>query len=59
MGPIVLLAGVLLALYGVATMFAGGVAASTRGADHSRRYAVVVTVLGVVVVLVGVAMIAA
>lgn len=59
MGPIVLLAGVLLLLYGVAVMFAGPAASATRGARHSRQYAVVVTVLGAAVVVTGAVMILA
>lgn len=59
MGPIVLLIGVLVALYGVAAMFAGGgVASATRGAEHSRRYSLVSLVIGCALVAMGLGMIA-
>ena len=54
MGPIVLLAGVLVLLYGFASMFAGGsVASAHRGREHSRKYALVTVVVGIVVVITG------
>ena len=58
MGPIVLLGGVLVAVYGVASMFAGGsVASASRGVPHSRTYAVVTTVVGVTAAVAGLALI--
>jgi hypothetical protein len=60
MGPIVLLTGVLVVLYGIATTFAGGsVASASRGVNHSRRYAAVTLVVGVVLLIFGIAMMAA
>jgi len=60
MGPIVLLGGVLVLLYAVASAFAGtSVASAKRGVEHSRRYALLSTALGVALVVVGVVMIAA
>ena len=58
MGPIVLLVGVLVVLFGVSAMFAGGsVASATRGTPHSRTYAVVTLVTGAVIVFAGLVMI--
>ena len=60
MGPIVLLTGVLVLLYGLASAFAGGnVASAHRGAEHSRRYALVTIIVGVGLVIAGLAMMAA
>ena len=58
MGPIVLLTGVLIVLYGVAAMFAGGgVASASRGVPHSRRYALVTLIVGATVAAAGLIMI--
>jgi Na+/phosphate symporter len=57
MGPIVLLTGVLVLLYAVATMAAGSAASATRGVQHSRRYALVTALVGIGLLLVGLAMI--
>lgn len=58
MGPIVLLAGVVVVFYAIAAMFAGGsVASASRGVSHSRRYAVVTVVIGLAIVAAGVIMI--
>lgn len=57
MGPIVLLAGVVVLLYAIAAIFAGGgVASATRGVSHSRTYAVVTAVIGAVLVVTGLVM---
>ena len=57
MGPIVLLAGVLVLLYGMASMFAGGsVASAHRGRTHSRKYAIVTIVSGVALGITGLVM---
>ena len=58
MGPIVLLTGVLIVLYAVAALFAGGsVASASRGVSHSRRYAVVTMIIGGTIVAAGLIMI--
>lgn len=58
MGPIVLLAGVVVVFYAIAAMFAGGsVASASRGVSHSRRYAVVTAVIGAAITAAGVIMI--
>ena len=57
MGPIVLLTGVLVLLYAVATMAAGSAASATRGVEHSRRYALLTALAGLALLLVGLAMI--
>ncbi len=58
MGPIVLIAGLLVALYGLASLFAGGgVASASRGVSHSRRYSMTSVVIGVIVALTGLVMI--
>ena len=60
MGPIVLLSGVLLTLYGFASMFAGGsVASAHRGREHSRKYSFVTVAAGVGLCIAGGAMMAA
>ena len=60
MGPIVLLSGVLVMLFGFASMFAGGsVASAHRGREHSRKYAIVTVIAGVGLCLAGGAMMAA
>lgn len=50
MAPIILLAGVLLLLYGVATLAGGPVAASRRLREHSKVYAFACAVGGLVLV---------
>lgn len=58
MGPIVLLAGALTVVYGVAAIFAGGsVASASRGVSHSRRYAVVTLLAGVALTVTGLVLI--
>jgi hypothetical protein len=58
MGPIVLLTGVLIVLYAVSALFAGGsVASASRGVTHSRRYALVTMIIGATVVAAGLIMI--
>ena len=58
MGPIVLIAGVLVMLYGLASLFAGGsVASASRGVSHSRRYGVTTLIIGLIVAVVGLVMI--
>ena len=58
MGPIVLLTGVLILLYAVAALFAGGsVASASRGVGHSRRYALVTMIVGGTVAAAGLIMI--
>ena len=60
MGPIVLLTGVLVLLYGLASMFAGGsVASAHRGSTHSRRYAWVTVLAGLGLIIAGIAVLAA
>lgn len=60
MGPIVLLAGVLVVLYAVATLFAGGaVASASRGVGHSRNYGVIAAIVGGALVVAGLVMMAA
>lgn len=57
MGPIVLLTGVLVLLYAVAAIFAGGsVASASRGVSHSRTYAVVTAVIAVALIVTGLVM---
>lgn len=57
MGPIVLLVGVLVLLYALASAFAGGsVASAARGVPHSRRYAWVAGGIGAALILTGLAM---
>lgn len=51
-----MLAGLITAMYGVATMFAGGAASATRGVAHSRRYAVATIVVGAVIAILGLAL---
>lgn len=58
MAQVVLLGGILLALYGVAVLAGGRVAASTRMRGHSRRYGLVACAVGVVVTIVGAALLA-
>ncbi|HVM21286.1 MAG TPA: hypothetical protein VM307_15105 [Egibacteraceae bacterium] len=59
MGPIVLMAGILVLLYALASMFAGGgVASASRGVSHSRRYSLVSAIVGGCLVVAGVVMIA-
>lgn len=53
MPRIVLLAGVLMLLYGVAVVAGGQVAASTPLRGHSRVYGASVGVAGAVLVVVG------
>jgi hypothetical protein len=56
MGPIVLLTGVLITLYALASMFAGGsVASASRGVPHTRRYAWVTGAVGVALIIAGLA----
>ena len=58
MGPIVLLAGALIVLYGIAAIFAGGsVASASRGVGHTRRYAFVTVVVVVALVVTGLVMV--
>lgn len=58
MGPIVLMTGVLIVLYALAAIFAGGsVASASRGMSHSRRYGVLSLVAGALVALAGLFMI--
>ena len=58
MGPIVLLTGVLVLLYALASVFAGGsVASAARGVPHSRRYSWVAGVIGAALVTGGVVLI--
>lgn len=58
MGPIVLMTGVLIVLYALATIFAGGsVASASRGVSHSRRYGLISLVTGAVIALAGLVMI--
>lgn len=58
MGPIVLLTGVLIVLYAVAALFAGGsVASASRGVEHSRRYSLVTMIVGGTIVAAGLIMI--
>ena len=60
MGPIVLLAGVLILLYALASAFAGGnVASAARGVPHTRRYAWVAGAVGAALLVVGFGMILA
>lgn len=57
MGPIVLLVGVLVLVYAVASAFAGGsVASASRGVPHTRRYAWITAGIGGALVVVGLAM---
>jgi hypothetical protein len=51
--PIVLLAGLLLLLYGVAALFGGQIASSSRMRTRSRVYAQACAVGGVVLVVLG------
>lgn len=54
MGPIVLLAGVLVLLYALASAFAGGsVASAARGVPHTRKYAWVSGAVGAGLILAG------
>jgi hypothetical protein len=54
MGPIVLLTGVLILLYALASAFAGGsVASAARGVPHTRRYAWVSGGLGAALIVAG------
>ena len=58
MGPIVVLAGVLVFIYGIAAMFAGaGVASATRRKTHSRTYGIVTAAIGACVVVAGLVLI--
>ena len=58
MGPIVLMAGVLILLYAMASIFAGGsVASANRGVSHSRRYGVVSLIVGLACAMAGLVMI--
>jgi hypothetical protein len=58
MGPIVLLGGVLVTLYSLAALFAGGsVASASRGVAHTRRYGLISLVVGVAIAIVGLLMI--
>ena len=60
MGPIVLLSGVLILLYALASAFAGGnVASAARGVPHTRRYALVAGAIGAALVVAGIGLIAA
>jgi hypothetical protein len=57
MGPIVLLTGVLVLLYALASAFAGGgVASATRGVPHSRKYSLVAGATGAGLIIAGLAM---
>lgn len=54
-----MLAGVVVVLYAVAALFAGGsVASATRGVSHSRKYATVTIVVGLALIAIGIGMIA-
>jgi hypothetical protein len=57
MGPIVLLTGVLVLLYALATMLAGTAASASRGVEHSKRYSVVTAAVGISIAVFGLAMI--
>ena len=60
MGPIVLLSGVLIVLYAVASAFAGGnVASAARGVPHTRRYAWAAGAVGVTLLVAGLGLILA
>lgn len=56
MAPIVLLAGVLLVLYGVAVLAGGRVASSQPLATHSRAYGLVSGGVGGLLLLVALAL---
>lgn len=56
MPQIVLLAGVLMLLYGVAVVVGGRMAASRPLRTHSRLYGVVVGAVGGILVIVGISM---
>lgn len=56
MAPIVLLVGVLLLLYGLASLTGGQVAASRRLREHSRAYAAACLAGGVLFVAAGLAL---
>lgn len=59
MAQIVLLAGIILALYGAAVLAGGQVAASTPMRGHSRRYGIGACALGVAVAVAGGVLLAA
>lgn len=59
MEQIVLLAGLLVLLYGVAVLAGGGMAATRPLRQHSRTYGLVATAVGGVLLVVGVTLLVA
>jgi hypothetical protein len=54
MTPIMIFAGILLLIFGLAALGAGPTAATGRQQDHSRAYALTIIVVGVVLLGYGV-----